>query len=133
MVAARNTLPRQQRTILIVEDDEDTRTTISDLLEDHGYRVVATPNGRAAEAYLIANPPPDCMVMDLWMPEMNGWTLAARMKRGQLPAVPTVVVTAAEPQWGYPSSAKLALRKPLDSHDLLRAVRSLAPPDDSGG
>jgi hypothetical protein len=46
--------------------------------------------------------------------------------------VPTVVVTAAEPQWGYPSSAKLALRKPLDSHDLLRAVRSLAPPDDSG-
>jgi CheY-like chemotaxis protein len=114
-------------TVLVVEDDDDTRVTLEELLRDHGYEVVPLNNGRAAEEYLRTNAPPACMVLDLWMPEMNGWTLAASMRRGQLPMVPTVVVTAAEPHWGYPSVARKVLRKPLDADVLLQAVQALLP------
>jgi CheY-like chemotaxis protein len=118
---------RQAPTVLVVDDDEDTRVTIADLLRDHGYHVVSVSNGRAAAAYLRQNPPPSCLVLDLWMPEMNGWTFASEMMSGRLPSIPTVVVTAAEPHWGYPAQPPLVVRKPLVSEKLLAAVRSVAP------
>lgn len=113
-------------TVLVVDDDEDTRVSIAELLEDHGYRVVAARHGREAAEFLRDGPRPDCMVLDLWMPEMDGWTLAAEMKRGRLPQVPTVVVTAAEPHWGYPGP--VVVRKPLDALRLLTLIRAMAPP-----
>jgi CheY-like chemotaxis protein len=133
MVSATRSRSDRPFTVLVVEDDDDTRATVAELLRDHGYEVVALTNGRTAEEYLKANPKPDCMVLDLWMPEMNGWTLAASMRRGQLPQVPTLVVTAAGPHWGYPTVAQRVLRKPLDSDELLDAVRSLVGSDDSTG
>jgi two-component system OmpR family response regulator len=117
----------RDRTVLVVEDDADTRETIADLLRDHGYRVVAVADGRAAEAYLKHNPEPDCVVLDLWMPEMTGWTLAEEMRQGRLPNIPTIVVTAADPHWGYPAPAPLVLRNPLRPDKLLEAVQKLAP------
>jgi CheY-like chemotaxis protein len=64
------------------------------------------------------------MLMDLWMPEMDGWTLAAEMQEGRLPSVPTIVMTAAEPHWGYPSA--IVVRKPFDSRQLLGLVESVS-------
>jgi DNA-binding NtrC family response regulator len=118
--------PIVEQTVLVVEDDDDTRAAILELLEEHGYGVVGARNGREAQAYLRDGPRPQCMVLDLWMPEMDGWTLAAEMKRGRLPQVPMIVVTAAEPYWGYPGS--IVLRKPLDNQRLLYLVRSLIVP-----
>jgi CheY-like chemotaxis protein len=124
-----STIPggRKARTVLVVEDDDDTRATITELLCDHDYRVVALADGRAAQAYLKENPEPDCLVLDLWMPEMTGWTLADEMRHGRLPSIPTVVVTAADPHWGYPASPPLVLTKPLRPEKLLEAVQRLAP------
>jgi DNA-binding NtrC family response regulator len=118
-------------TVLVVEDDADTRDTIVELLAEHGYQVAAVANGRQAETYLRDNRPPDCLVLDLWMPEMNGWTLAMLMKRGRLPQIPTIVVTAADPHWGSPSP--LVLPKPLDSTKLLALVaKTVRPASDNG-
>jgi CheY-like chemotaxis protein len=71
------------------------------------------------------------MVMDLWMPEMDGWTLTAEMNQGRLPAIPTIVITAAEPQLGYPSP--IVIRKPFDSRQLLGLVRTMSAPAPPGG
>jgi CheY-like chemotaxis protein len=116
----------ESRTVLLVEDDEDTRTALSELLEEHGYLVAGARNGREAESYLRANPPPDCIVLDLWMPLMDGWTFAAEVAGGLRPPVPLMVITAAESHWGYPTNPRFVLRKPLDSGKFLGMVDALA-------
>jgi hypothetical protein len=116
--------PSAVPTILVAEDDDDTRESIVELLRDHGYRVIAARHGREAQEYLLKGAPAECMLMDLWMPEMDGWTLAAEMREGRVPAVPTIVMTAAEPHWGYPCS--MVVRKPVDSQHLLGLVRTIS-------
>jgi two-component system chemotaxis response regulator CheY len=111
------------RTVLVVEDDDDTRAALTDLLEDRGYTVAAARNGREALSYL-AHECPGCIVLDLWMPVMDGWTFANEVYERQLP-VPMLVITAAEPYWGYPIPPRLVLRKPLDSGKFLGLLGSL--------
>jgi response regulator RpfG family c-di-GMP phosphodiesterase len=112
-------------TVLLVEDDEDTRSTLAELLQDNGYRVVPASNGREAQRYLEGHPRPSCMVLDLWMPVMDGWSLAAEVRDGRLPRVPMMVITAAESYWGYPIHPRYVLRKPLDSGKFLTMVDAL--------
>jgi hypothetical protein len=115
--------PAGAPTVLVAEDDEDTRESLVELLEDNGYRVLAARHGLEAQDYLRNGERAECMVMDLWMPEMDGWTLAAEMKQGRLPAVPTIVMTAAPPHVGYPGP--IVVRKPFDSDHLLGLIRSM--------
>jgi CheY-like chemotaxis protein len=123
-------IPLTAPTVLVVEDDDDTRAEIRDLLEEQGYRVATARNGRDAQEYLRQHPVPACMVLDLWMPVMDGWALAAEMNAGRLPRVPVVVVTAAAAYWGYPSPPGRVLRKPASPTRLLAlvadAVRGIA-------
>jgi len=119
-------VPKQ--TILVVEDDEDTRDAIVETLEDHGYRVVQQKDGRQAEHYLSHNVPPACMVLDLMLPGIDGWALASFMRQGRLPMIPMVVVTAAGDHWGYPAPPDRVLKKPLDPHRLLDLVGLIATP-----
>jgi CheY-like chemotaxis protein len=109
-------------TVLIVEDDDDTRAALRELLEDQGYQVATASNGRDAERFLRRGPAPDCMLVDLWMPEMDGWTLAAEIDAGRLPRVPLIVVTAAEPYWGYPAPLSRVVRKPVSTKRVLALV-----------
>jgi CheY-like chemotaxis protein len=114
------------RTVLLVDDDEDTRAALGELLEEHGYHVAPASNGQEAHDYLLSHPRPSCMVLDLWMPVMDGWTLAAEVEQGRLPTVPMMVITAAESHWGYPIHPRYVLRKPLDSGKFLGMVDALA-------
>jgi CheY-like chemotaxis protein len=111
-------------TVLVAEDDDDTRQSVVELLEDNGYRVVTARNGQEAQELLQKGVRAHCMLMDLWMPEVDGWTLAAQMQEGRLPSIPTIVMTAAEPHWGYP--CPIVVRKPFDTHRLLDLVRTVA-------
>jgi CheY-like chemotaxis protein len=114
--------PAAPPTILVVEDDEDTRASLRDLLEDHGYQVDTASNGRDAQRYLLHRPAPACMLVDLWMPLMDGWALTAEISSGRLPRVPVIVVTAAEPYWGYPAPISRVVRKPVSSKRILSLV-----------
>jgi DNA-binding NtrC family response regulator len=116
---------RKTPTVLLVEDDEDTRNALVELMEEKGYQVVAARNGREAHSYLTSQPRPSCVVLDLWMPVMDGWTLAAEIRSGRLPGVPMMVITAAESYWGYPIDPRYVLRKPLDSGKFLTMVDSI--------
>jgi len=117
-----------QRTVLVVEDDDDARLSFAEVLEDDGYHVVHARDGREAEAYLRDNPRPAAVVLDLMMPRLDGWSVAAMIKQGRLPLVPIVVVTAAGDRWGYPAPPANVLKKPITPSALLDAVRTLAGP-----
>jgi CheY-like chemotaxis protein len=112
--------------ILLVEDDDDTRSSIRELLEEHGYRVAQCTDGRQAESYLRGNPPPACILLDLMLPQLDGWAVAALMRQGRLPKVPAIVMTAAGDRWGYPAAPELVLKKPLDMDKLLATVQTVA-------
>jgi two-component system cell cycle response regulator len=118
----------QSPTILVVEDDADTQASVVELLQDSGYRVARANNGQEAEAFLRNNPRPGAVVLDLWMPVMDGWTFTNRLRQLGGPAIPMVVITAAEPYWGYPVPLAYVVRKPLHSEAFLGLLRELVPP-----
>ncbi len=84
--------------ILLVEDDVDVREAIAEGLEDVGYHVMATANGREALDYLktAAGGLPGLILLDLMMPTMDGWEFQEQMAREPTCAgIPVVVLSAA--------------------------------------
>jgi CheY-like chemotaxis protein len=116
---------RGASTILVVDDDDDTRASVSELLEDQGYRVARANNGQEAEASLRTIQRPDCIVLDLWMPVMDGWRFTTRLQQLGPPPIPIVVITAAEPYWGYPVPLAHVQRKPLHPETFLALIGQL--------
>ena len=80
--------------VLIVEDEEDVRGALVAFLEGEGHSVVEAAHG--AEALTQLRSDAICLiVLDLWMPVMDGWEFrAAQRKDPALAAVPVVVITA---------------------------------------
>jgi CheY-like chemotaxis protein len=64
------------RTVLVVEDNVDTSRIIDMILESEGYRVICAKNGQQAKEFLAAETP-DCIVLDIMMPEMDGFTFCS--------------------------------------------------------
>jgi CheY-like chemotaxis protein len=122
------TAPDPSPTILVVDDDADVRAALSELLADHGYQAVQSADGREAEAYLRHNPPPDCILLDLLMPRLDGWAVAALMRQGRLPQIPTIVITGAGDRWGYPATPERLLRKPINPESLLSMIGAIVRP-----
>jgi CheY-like chemotaxis protein len=80
--------------VLVVDDDPDVRGVLRRMLEKAGYRVAEAEHGRAALARL-AEATPDLVLLDLMMPEMDGFEFLDELRRGGLArGVPIVVVTA---------------------------------------
>ena len=89
-----NNLIKPRRTILVVDDFDDTRLLLKTWLEKKGFRVVEAENGNRAVAAAESNRP-DLIIMDVEMPELDG--LAATRKIRELKnfaEVPIVAVSA---------------------------------------
>jgi CheY-like chemotaxis protein len=113
--------------LLVIEDDQDVRDTLSEVLRDEGYDVVTAANGQEALDFLHGHPPPRLILLDLMMPVMNGSQFRARqMADARLAQIPTVVLTAVDRGWqGNPLFEKCrTLRKPLDLDLLLTTVKT---------
>ena len=65
--------------ILIVDDEEAIRTSLRSILEDEGYEVAVAANGLDA-LKVYGTDPPDLMILDIWMPEMDGLETLRRVK-----------------------------------------------------
>jgi len=80
--------------ILVVEDDETTRTVLQRALERDGWSVTQAENGRVALAR-VAERRPDAILLDLMMPEMDGFEFLAELRRQAIwRDIPVVVLTA---------------------------------------
>ena len=80
--------------ILLVEDNEQNRYLATFLLEKGGHTVIHAPNGRSA-LEVVATEKPDLILMDIHMPEMDGYEAARRMLAAQGGAhAPIVAITS---------------------------------------
>src|SRR6266481_6550298 len=85
-------------TVLVVEDDDETRAALIQLLEIEGFKVLGFANGAEALDYMHKSEEPCLVVMDMRMPVMDGPALrAALLLDPRLAVVPLVVVTAYDP------------------------------------
>ena len=122
---------------MIVDDDDDLRETIADIMSAQGYTVAAFADARAALAALESGRTPFLILLDLMMPGMSGWEFrAAQLKNPRLAPIPVVVVTAASTFIdGAPPLGDIEiLRKPFELDTLLTLVgryAAAAPPGPS--
>jgi CheY-like chemotaxis protein len=83
--------------ILVVEDDMPTREALCRTLGSMGYAAHATVNGRSGLDWLAENPAPSLILLDLMMPEMDGFEFLRELrKQPAFVDIPVIVVTAKE-------------------------------------
>src|SRR5689334_14997884 len=85
----------QCKSVLIVEDDRSIRETLKLTLEFQSYTVFAASNGREGIEMLQKMPRPCLILLDLMMPEMDGWAFVDALEEDMiLASTPVVVVSA---------------------------------------
>jgi signal transduction histidine kinase len=115
--------------ILVVDDEEKNRKILDVILRHHGYQTAMARNGVEALA-LCKTFAPDLILLDIMMPEMDGFT-ACRMLREEerFSHIPVVMVTALADREskikGLEAGASDFLSKPVDKTELLIRVRNL--------
>jgi PAS domain S-box-containing protein len=84
------------RSILVIEDDQDTRTLLARLLREQGWAVTEAANG-CAGLESVAERSPDLILLDLMLPEMDGFEFVLELRQREAGrAVPVVVLSAME-------------------------------------
>ena len=85
----------QARWVLVVDDDPLIRDTMTEILEESGYRVATAAHGKDALHLLRRGPRPDAIILDLMMPVMDGWQfLDAKASDQAISMVPVLIHTA---------------------------------------
>lgn len=115
-----------QQTILIADDEANIRELARIYLEKEGYRVDVVTDGRQALAQ-IKQSPPNMLVLDLMMPEMDGWEVCRRVRAdGNLPIL---MLTARDDDVdkivGLEMGADDYLTKPFNPRELVARVRAI--------
>lgn len=114
------------RTLLVVEDDEDIRETLVSLLSMEGFRVAGCSNGHEALTWLRASPKPDLILLDLRMPIMDGWQFRIAQKGDpQLAGIPAIALSADSTPKAAAIDAEAYLKKPVDYDTLLDTIDRL--------
>lgn len=121
----------RRKPVLIAEDEYPIALVLAGLVADAGYRALVARNGRQA-LELVRGEWPALVITNLMMPQLDGAGLIATLRKEAaargLPAVPVILVTAAEPRHSRGVGADVTLPKPFDLawfDDLL--VRYLGP------
>ncbi|MEJ2313763.1 MAG: sigma-54 dependent transcriptional regulator [Nitrospirota bacterium] len=77
--------------VLVVDDEEGIRESLSDIFADEGYRVASARSG--AEALeKIESEPPDLVLLDIWLPEVDGLEVLERIKE-RIPGMPVIMIS----------------------------------------
>jgi CheY-like chemotaxis protein len=114
-----------KRSILIVEDDEDVRGALAAVLEEEGYSVLEARHGEEA-LRTLRGPDTVCLILlDLFMPTMNGWAFRDEQRRDpELAAIPVIVLSADGAALKSAGSMGVVdyMVKPVDFDRLLKLV-----------
>jgi FixJ family two-component response regulator len=110
--------------LAVVDDDADVRVALSRLVSSAGFAVETFASG-AAFLRSVQDHEPDCVVLDLHMPEMSGFDVQGALANGH-PAVPVVVMTGHDTRESRARAgqmgAKVYLCKPVNDDTLLAAI-----------
>ncbi len=115
-------------TLLVVDDNSENLTVLGELLQPD-YRVLAANSGRRALQLAAAEPAPDLVLLDVMMPEMNGYEVLQKLRESPgTREIPVIFVTAMDSaedeQWGLGLGAVDYITKPLRPSIVLARVRT---------
>ena len=119
-----------RKRVLVIDDDMPLRGMLAAALRQHGFQVLLAGDGAEGQRALkIHNP--DVILLDLAMPNVNGWDFLQRLKEtGHLGRVPVIVVSAhlrVEPQAVLQMGVAAILPKPFNLEDLINLIEHVSP------
>jgi CheY-like chemotaxis protein len=120
------TIKAKHSTILVVDDDDSIRSLLRQELTEAGYYVKEATNGKEA-LDMIRDHRPDLVILDIMMPEMNGFDVAAILKNDpQTMEIPIIVLSIVQDKArGLRVGVDRYLTKPIDTSQLFSDVDSL--------
>jgi len=129
--------PTTIKKILVVDDSQTERLSLSDMLMKNGYTVVTA--GSAAEAFSqLESQKPDLVLMDVVMPEQNGFQATRAITRDERYAhIPIIMCTSKNLEtdrvWGMRQGARDYVTKPVNAEELLSKIAAIAKGDGGQG
>jgi CheY-like chemotaxis protein len=122
-----------ERTVLVVEDDQEVRDAIAEVLQDSEYKALPASNGVEALERLRAGPPRPCVILlDVMMPTMDGWEFrAAQQSDPTMKDIPVVLLSAHTDVKSAAAQMQVAgfLPKPVAIDKLLATVERFCVAD----
>jgi len=116
-----------RKTILIVEDEPQIVMGLRDALEFEGFRVVSAGRGKEGVA-LWKSEAPDAIILDLMLPDMNGYSVCEEIRRGSA-IVPIIMLTARSQESdkirGLDAGADDYVTKPFSVNELIARIRAI--------
>lgn len=115
-----------KKTILVVDDDANIRQLLRQQLETEGYNIVEAKDGLEAIAF-VKKSAPDLIILDVMMPEMSGFDVAAVLKNDpKTMSIPIIILSIVEDrERGYRLGIERYLMKPIETDTLLHEIGTL--------
>jgi CheY-like chemotaxis protein len=112
--------------VLVVDDENDIRQALAEVLTSEGYQVIDARDGQEA-LDKARQYHPELVLLDLMMPRMNGWEFRRQQKGDRaLARIPVVVLSAFSNDGNV--DAEAFIQKPFDVDEIVSAVRRYARP-----
>ena len=116
-----------ERKIIVADDEQALRELVADYFEAEGYTVLQADDGDVAVSLMEENPDTDAIIMDVMMPELDGW--AACRKIRTFSTVPVLMLTARSQEFdqlmGFESGADDYVTKPFSPAVLVKRIDAL--------
>lgn len=115
--------------ILVVDDSPSEMMRFKEILSKHGYEVIGASNGIEG-CEMASQHLPNVVLMDIVMPEMNGFQATRKITRDKETAhIPVIIVSTKNQEtdrvWGKRQGAKEYLTKPIEEEELIRVIKSV--------
>ncbi|HEX2832925.1 MAG TPA: response regulator [Thermoanaerobaculia bacterium] len=118
----------ERKRVLVIDDDLPIRGMLAAALRQHGYQVLLAGDGAEGQRAMTIHHP-NIVLLDLAMPDVNGWDFLQRLREtGHLGQIPIIVVSAhvrVEPQALLQMGVAAILPKPFNLTDLLSLIEHL--------
>ncbi|GAA0317066.1 response regulator [Psychrobacter aestuarii] len=116
-------------TVLVIDDSPSEMAKFRDMLAKNNFKVLEASNGEQGCAMAVDHLP-DVILMDVVMPEMNGFQATRKITRNKATAhIPVVIISTKNQEtdrvWGKRQGAKEYLTKPVDELQLVNVIRNV--------